>query len=178
MMHSQLLSISSPLRRQGHSDFRVHTGLAVGGQSHWVPAYAGTTKWWRIIAVHHKSSSQSPAVAQMQVCTMLPASFMTLPVRKSRTQPEISFVLQVWQMPMRQPCGGFMPASSATRSKLVLALACASIPLLEKRTRPPKASAGTGASSARKRSMCKCRVSPACSYCFSSAATSGCGPQA
>ena len=51
----------------------------------------------------------------------------TSPVRRSRTLPFIIVASHEWQMPMRQPCGAFTPARSATarsgvRARVELAL--------------------------------------------------------
>ena len=72
-----------------------------------------------------RSSSQSPAAPLMQIWTARPGSSITSLVRRSRTRPATSGTSHVWQMPMRHPCSGLSPASSATRRSGVVASASA-----------------------------------------------------
>ena len=61
--------------------------------------------------------SQGPAAADTQVWMRTPGSASVIsPVRRSRTAPALSGVMQPKQMPIRHPDGMSTPASSPTSS--------------------------------------------------------------
>ena len=88
------------------------------------------------------SISTRPSGALMQVRTISPSEPVIWPLRRSRTRPEQSFPMQVWQIPSRQPNGSSSPASSpATRigvAAVALDLACRSWRRRSCRPRPPR----------------------------------------
>ncbi len=83
----------------------------------WVEVCESRWRWSRAgVARCQRAISTGPSGALTQVRTISPSSPCTSPLRRSRSWPEQSLPMHVWQTPIRQPNGSSAPASSpATR---------------------------------------------------------------
>lgn len=80
--------------------------------------------------------------ALTQIWMRAPGSESRSPERTSRVHPEVRIAVQVWQIPMRQPCSGASPAFSAC-SRTVAPVLEATIPDSVNDTEPDASSGST-----------------------------------